>query len=121
MDDPGPSGEKAGLNFYEFVKNDPVNRVDPVGLDACNAGGVNLDIDRTPMCTPDNPTDEEAYQGGYSYCAPDKDIWDRISDWLNSLAVPKELGPDRVTSTQNRKLAGFACYDSCPSGITVSE
>ena len=40
-----PIGYQAGMNLYGYVSGDPVNSVDPLGLDACSAGGSGSDCD----------------------------------------------------------------------------
>jgi RHS repeat-associated protein len=47
-----PIGEAGGINLYAFVANNPVNRIDPLGLSACDDWKKSKDlIDCLRCCT----------------------------------------------------------------------
>jgi len=92
-----PLGEKAGLNLYEFVKNDPVSRWDPDGLDDCPADYERADV----MIDNDDDTKTRSF-----VCFPERSTWQKILDWLDSFQKPGEMGRDRVLGYQCRITAG---------------
>jgi RHS repeat-associated protein len=98
-----PLGEAAGPNLYEFVKNDPINRYDPTGLEDgfCGQG-------EEPVETRIDPGDEGAYTTWT--CMPEKGTWQKILDWLDSFQDRGETGPDRAQSHQCRKTAGVSWF-----------
>lgn len=87
-----------GFNAYEFVKNDPVNRWDPDGFDDCPSGFERADV----IIHNDDDTLTRSFM-----CFPERSLWKKIGDWLESLVVREELKHERaVAAHQCRPTAG---------------
>lgn len=75
---PDPIGEAGGLNLYGYVDNSPMNRLDPLGLDAITIGPVTIPLGFEPG-TPQAYKDAEAahekqhrtdFWNGRRFCLP---------------------------------------------------
>ena len=93
-----PIAEKGGVNLYEFVKENPVNRNDPVGFCPCN--------DDFRSAWPSSPLD----------------WWQRYLGWFRKPAcLAKQTGC--LTECLNRYNTGAnsGCYEPCTKYCEAKE